>query len=366
MWALASFAVTNCFKSPSCADLVLDRANNEFGLVYTLEPGTMVMAQWPETDEPVYFAATKILAACLRTSTSCKKICLLLAHYQLDLVFETANGAADFTQLLGRLVTKVGNQRFEIYEATSNAALARADFTMEKECQGLKLEDSAPWTAISDANASEWAKIYKAGKCSDFTVIAGGILYPVHRVLLCSRSEYFNAVCDGRFSESEQRSITLPEDAKLISTLLQELYGVYNSTTGSIFTNFALLRALEKELVMSDILALFIAADKYAMQPIKHKVAETIIDRIPFIYDPLSIVDLASNVYQSEFPEMDCGLRKSIVMQLHSRLPAIMADEEAWKEYAANKEVVRALHEHQCELLGVGGILTPPSTPTKR
>ncbi|KAH9864574.1 hypothetical protein J1614_010509 [Plenodomus biglobosus] len=323
-WALTYFAITNEFKSPGGAELFLDRANNEFGLVYPLKHNTVVMAQFPDTDEPIHFAVSRIKAACLRTNTSCRKICVLMAHFQLDLMFATADSAAEFVQLLGRLVTKVGNEYFKIYEATS-------------------------------------------------------------------RSEYFNAVCDGQFSvrqlpndlqrptgllnnstkETEQRSISLPEDAKTTSTLLQEIYEVYNPTTGSIFTKFALRRALEKEYMMSDILALFMTADK-VITPISSKAATALIDRLPFIHDPLNIVDLASSVYHEEFPTMDYGLRKACVMQLQARMPAILVDDDAWEEYAGNKELVKALHSYHCyhcDLLGVGsgtGIMTPPTSPTKK
>jgi histone acetyltransferase HTATIP len=47
--------------------------------------------------------------------------------------------------------------------------------------------------------------------------------------------------------------------------MLQEIYEVYNPTTGSIFINFALRRAMEKDRVMQDLLALFIACDKVSL-----------------------------------------------------------------------------------------------------
>jgi hypothetical protein len=62
--------------------------------------------------------------------------------------------------------------------------------------------------------------------------------------------------------ETGQKSISLPETEETISTMLKELYNIYNPTTGSIFTNFALRREIEKESVMSSLLMLFIACDK--------------------------------------------------------------------------------------------------------
>jgi hypothetical protein len=70
--------------------------------------------------------------------------------------------------------------------------------------------------------------------------------------------------------ETEKKSVSLPESEETISTMLKELYNVYNPTTGSIFTNFALRQEMEKEFVMNSLLALFIACDKvrvYLMNP---------------------------------------------------------------------------------------------------
>lgn len=88
-----------------------------------------------------------------------------------------------------------------------------------------------------------------------------------------------------------------------------------------------------------------------------------------FIYDPLSIVDLASEIYGDNFPALDRGLRKALIIQVHARLPAIMDDKGAWDEYSGNKTLLKALHVYQCEVLEAAtahGILTPPVSPTKR
>jgi hypothetical protein len=54
----------------------------------------------------------------------------------------------------------------------------------------------------------------------------------------------------------------LPESAQTIAAMLDEIYGTYNSTTGSLFTGFVLRSEIEKERVLNDFLGLFIAADK--------------------------------------------------------------------------------------------------------
>ena len=71
---------------------------------------------------------------------------------------------------------------------------------------------------------------------------------------------------DKHLKESNSRSVKLPESAQTIDLLLDEMYGVYNSTTGSLFTGFALRSEMEKERLLNDLLDLFIAADKVRFQ----------------------------------------------------------------------------------------------------
>ncbi|CAO2654407.1 Nn.00g111400.m01.CDS01 [Neocucurbitaria sp. VM-36] len=366
-WSLQSFAVGHDFKSPGPAVLLLDRANSEFGITYQTAPGLMELAQFPDTDEPVYFQVLSARAACTRLNTTCKKVCVLMQHFQLDLVFTTPDSAADFLQTLGRLATKVGNLYFEVYEAPSNSALTRADFSMEK--QGFANQMMQPWMALPYANTSDWGRIYSTGKCSDFTIIAESRSFPVHRVFIQTQYTITVLRCGLQWKVHKQRSIKLPETEDTVATMLQELYGVYNPTTGSIFTNFALRRGLEKDHIMSNLMALFVACDKYNLESIKRKAAEAIIDRLPFVHDTLSIVDLAGCLHDEQYPHIDLGLRKSAIKLLHARLPGIMEDEDAWKEFSDNKILLKAFHAYQCEMTDNGsstGVLTPPATPTKK
>ena len=69
-------------------------------------------------------------------------------------------------------------------------------------------------------------------------------------------------------------------------------------------------------------------------------------DRLPFIQDPLIIVDLATCVFDDQTPQVDRGLRKAVIGQIHVRLPAILTDGTAWQEYSENKAVLKAYHAH--------------------
>lgn len=86
----------------------------------------------------------------------------------------------------------------------------------------------------------------------------------------------------------------------------------------------------------------------------------------------MTIVDLAANIHHDQFPDRDGGLRRITIAHIDARLPALIADEGAWQEYAGNTTVMKALHAHQCEIrddtpcgTAVTVTVTPLLTPTK-
>lgn len=54
--------------------------------------------------------------------------------------------------------------------------------------------------------------MFETGKYSDLTIACREKSYPVHRVLLASRSSFFEGVCRNPFRESESGIIDLSED----------------------------------------------------------------------------------------------------------------------------------------------------------
>lgn len=52
-----------------------------------------------------------------------------------------------------------------------------------------------PWLRANMNNFS----VYKDGKYSDLTVVCGERTYRAHKVLLCTRSQFFAKACDGGF-----------------------------------------------------------------------------------------------------------------------------------------------------------------------
>ncbi|KAI4639122.1 uncharacterized protein J4E78_011010 [Alternaria triticimaculans] len=367
LWKLRSFSIGKEQKNTDPTFLFMDRANAEFGFVDSTSFSIASVLRFPETDEPIYFQAKTARAAAWRDKS--KKVSVLFQHLQVDIEFASPDRARGFLDVLEDIATAAGNHFFYSYEVPQKVAFVKTDFDMEQ--QGFTSRAPRPWMAVP-ADSSEWPRLRKTGEWSDFTIVAGGSQFRVHRVKLCKESHYFKAVCGGGFAETAKQSIELPESAQVVSTLLDEMYGVYNPTTGSIFTNFAPRMEIEKEQMMNQLLDLFIAADKYNLEPIKRRAAEAIIDRLPFITDPLMIVDLATCIYDDQCPEDDRGLRKAIIECVRMRMPAILQDESAWEEFSENKNVLRAFHMSQCEAVegggmigwgGGGNMMSPPATP---
>ncbi|KAJ4303497.1 hypothetical protein N0V90_002393 [Kalmusia sp. IMI 367209] len=191
---------------------------------------------------------------------------------------------------------------------------------------------------------------------------------------LCLRSKFFANACKPGFMESETKVIQLEEDASTVEALLAEIYGVENPITSSIFTTFALQPNIKKEFIMNSLLSLFVAADKYDLDSIRIRAAGAFVDRLPYMHDPLVLLDLA-NFLLDNVPERDLGLRSSMIRYVQTKLPAIMRDHQAEAELAQNALVYMALLRSFSKMIEDGslvvstksssGLPTPPISPAK-
>ncbi|KAJ4331547.1 hypothetical protein N0V95_009863 [Ascochyta clinopodiicola] len=363
-WPLESFTIGKDCNSSNPTRVFVDRAAHEFGIIYYFANSVAAVEQYSDTGEPVYFQAKTALTACWHSK--CKKVSVLFQHLQVDLQFCSTQEARDFLDAFKDSTKITQNNAFHAYEHNSIKNFSGASFDMVKEEHAGRIIQPR---IDAPAASSEWPSLRKSGEWSDFTIVAGDKSFPVHRVRLCGDSSYFKAVCNGGFAESNDRSIQLPESERTIAALLDEMYDTYNSTTGSLFTGFALRSEMEKERVLNDLLDLFVASDKYNLERIKTKVATAIVDRMPFVHDSLTIIDSATCIFDEQCPQVDCGLRKAVVAQIQCRLPAIINDKAAWQEYSNNKALLKAFHVHLAHVYApvwpedTPTLLSPPPTP---
>ncbi|KAF1978713.1 hypothetical protein BU23DRAFT_186363 [Bimuria novae-zelandiae CBS 107.79] len=71
---------------------------------------------------------------------------------------------------------------------------------------------------------SRWSRLLKTGKHSDFTITCGDKTWNVHRAVICSQSEFFDA--SARFGkEAVEAKVGLPEDhPEIVEYMIQYMY----------------------------------------------------------------------------------------------------------------------------------------------
>ncbi|EOA84560.1 hypothetical protein ACJQWK_07314 [Exserohilum turcicum] len=79
----------------------------------------------------------------------------------------------------------------------------------------------APMIELKSALAS----LFECGKYSDLTIVCGAKRYQVHRLLLATRSTFFEGACRGGFREAESGVIDLSEDdAEAVEHMIHYFY----------------------------------------------------------------------------------------------------------------------------------------------
>ncbi|KAF1979441.1 hypothetical protein BU23DRAFT_445525 [Bimuria novae-zelandiae CBS 107.79] len=350
---------------PGTYELLLDQCNFEYGLLHRMCGSASVVAEYDD-NSPVYFSASSALAVCWHSQSACPKVCVQLPECQVDLFFELSEDANAFVNSL----KNSPNNSSTLYEAPSKQAYLRSDFKLSRY---IKFDGMNP-TKMSDNPVLELTtRLWGSGDFSDFTVKAGDKAFPVHKPVICVRSDYFKNACESGFAESVDSSIKLEESPLVIEALLMELYGVKNHLTGSLFTSFAVGQYnIKKETVMTTLLEVFIAADKYDLPAIKTRVAYAFVDRLHIYDDPLVLLDLAVYILE-HFPERDLGLRNSVLRYVQTRLPDIFDNKDAKEMLAGSAELIMALLGNFSAMVREGslvfeskassGLLTPPDSP---
>ncbi|KAF5685941.1 amino acid transport gap1 [Fusarium circinatum] len=79
--------------------------------------------------------------------------------------------------------------------------------------------------ADQSAQSKALVNLLKTGAYSDLTISCGKDQYRVHKAIICPRSHFFEAACDGEFKEAQTSTIDLPEDdPTAVNMMIEYLY----------------------------------------------------------------------------------------------------------------------------------------------
>ncbi|KAF5610717.1 amino acid transport gap1 [Fusarium subglutinans] len=79
--------------------------------------------------------------------------------------------------------------------------------------------------AFQSAQNKALIDLLKTGDYSDLTITCGKDQYRVHKAIICPRSKFFKAACDGKFKEAQTGTINLPDDDPVaVRMMIEYLY----------------------------------------------------------------------------------------------------------------------------------------------
>ncbi|KAF4946278.1 hypothetical protein FGADI_11304 [Fusarium gaditjirri] len=84
---------------------------------------------------------------------------------------------------------------------------------------------NAATMASESAQSKALVDLLKTGDYSDLVISCGKDQYRVHKAIICPRSHFFKAACDGKFKEAQTGTIDLPDDDPIaVRMMIEYLY----------------------------------------------------------------------------------------------------------------------------------------------
>ncbi|CEF78294.1 hypothetical protein FGSG_03479 [Fusarium graminearum PH-1] len=168
-------------------------------------------------------------------------------------------------------------------------------------------------------------KYFNKKSLSDAVIRCGGQEFPIHRIVLCSHSEYFIKQLDGPWKESSEGVIEIVDfDASLVKAMIYFTYHLnYDVPYGSSAMAFNA--------------GMYQIADKYAMSALKRYAHGEFSISIKECWEDVALPDVISLVYTST-PSSDRGLRDTVVGTSLVHLNILMDRDEFRAELASNAD----------------------------
>ncbi|KAI7152919.1 hypothetical protein KC349_g8698 [Hortaea werneckii] len=119
--------------------------------------------------------------------------------------------------------------------------------------------------------------VFTQGEYSDLAITCGERTWKVHRLVLCTQSEYFHKACNGPFTEAQDRKIDLSDDdVHVLATMLHYLYHFdYDDEHHFVHGHDA----------MTHNICMALIADKYNVQPLLILACEKLKGRVSTHWD---------------------------------------------------------------------------------
>ncbi|KAL2214977.1 hypothetical protein M432DRAFT_554120 [Thermoascus aurantiacus ATCC 26904] len=189
--------------------------------------------------------------------------------------------------------------------------------------------------------------LFIGGKYSDLVISCGGHDFRVHRNIVCSQSDFFEAAANGYFSEARANKITLPEDdPQTVERVLSYLYIRDYEETGHTM-DLVIESAVQKtesvgddpsanadelsQISVSSIahnnIRVYVAADKFGIIRLKEVSKERFVNWANRYWNHEVFPAVVHEVLDS-VPAHDTGLRDAVIKLISKNVETLLKRED--------------------------------------
>ncbi|KAL8866173.1 MAG: hypothetical protein Q9174_006455 [Haloplaca sp. 1 TL-2023] len=164
---------------------------------------------------------------------------------------------------------------------------------------------------------------FETEQFSDLKITCGGREFKCHKVIVCTRSKFFEKACTSGFQESATSHIDLPEDNPVhIEAMLKFLYAMGSRPEIPPIVDFLDFTHAEVKRYLYKEISMYALADKYGIPALCSTAALKVKGCLSRRYDPRELLFCVPLVYGST-PASDRTLRDTIVHYFERLAPSI-------------------------------------------
>jgi len=174
-----------------------------------------------------------------------------------------------------------------------------------------------------------------SGAYHDFVIHCETRSWPVHRVVICLRSEYFRKACDGEFEEARTREIRLAgNEPDIVDRMIDYLY---LSNYDDFVSAKEPLGVPQGRLVVNALV--YALADQYGINPLKDVAAQKTIAALNDDWKDESFLT-ALNIAWTSTPQSDRQLRSCYLAFINNHTADLRHRESFFELLRSNPELM--------------------------